>query len=186
MVWQFFLSVRSVGLTQWATWWTELFRPRWIVLGTLLLSLYLLWRSAGWQAPAALYPAGAVTAAVSLTHLLKPVIDRPRPPEGLRLVVETSGAMPSGHATAVVALATVITVAWTARRWLILLAWLNALVVMTTRLYLGVHWLSDVLAGAVLGVVVPLLLTGLLRFACSRRGQPAGGVVILAAPAGHR
>lgn len=157
VVWRWMLPLRSPELTGLLAVWSELFRPRWIVLATVLFGLSRLWFSLGGRRLCVAYPAVAIGAAVTLTHLLKPVFDRPRPPEEYRLVAEVSGAMPSGHATGAVALATVTTVV-AVRFWWVLLVWLNAVAVMFTRLYLGVHWLSDVLVGAVVGVVVPLLV----------------------------
>lgn len=117
--------------------------------------------------PAAVLPV-AVLAANLASHLLKAVIGRERPPEELRLVVETNHALPSGHATGVAAFAMVLTL-WLSRvpgsriagRWLIPGIWVLALAVSLTRLYLGVHWLTDVLAGLALGAVVGAVVWGL-------------------------
>lgn len=162
MVWQFFISLRSPGLTPWVQWWSEIFRPRWITVGAAVAGLVLLARSRGRQLFRALFPVVAIGLATTATHLLKPLAGRSRPPEGLRLVGETTGAMPSGHATGVVALATVLTLLAAGSRWLVWVAWLNAALVMATRLYLGVHWVSDIAVGALIGAVVPLLVWWLL------------------------
>lgn len=162
VVWQFFISLRSAGLTPWVQWWSEVFRPRWIIVGAAVVGIILLARSRGRQLPRALFPVLAIGLATTATHLLKPLIDRPRPPEELRLVAETSAAMPSGHATGVAALATVLALLLVEDRRLVWLAWLNAALVMVTRLYLVVHWVSDIAVGALLGVVVPLLVWWLL------------------------
>lgn len=158
VVWQFFISFRSAGLTTWVQWWSEIFRPRWVTVGAAVAGIVFLARNRGGQLLRALFPVAAIGLATTATHLLKPLIGRPRPPEELRLVGEVTYAMPSGHATGVAALATVLTLLAAGRHWLVWIAWLNAVLVMATRLYLGVHWVSDVAVGALFGVVISLLV----------------------------
>ena len=113
------------------------------------------WAAAG-------FPLGGVLAAVSYTvasvlaNILKPAFDRPRPPAGhpeLHPLVALSGSasMPSGHAAGAFAAAVAVGLVHPRLRWpLLLLAGLIAL----SRVLLGVHYLSDVIAGAALGCVV--------------------------------
>jgi undecaprenyl-diphosphatase len=98
------------------------------------------------------------TAAASLVfRSLKIVLDRPRPPVATRVVVETNESLPSGHATmSLVVIGALVVLAWAGRsvqtRVLLVLAaaaWVG--LVGTTRIYLGVHWLSDVVAGWAVG-----------------------------------
>jgi undecaprenyl-diphosphatase len=63
-------------------------------------------------------------------------------------------SFPSDHACIYFALATVIF--FSNRRWG-LFAYICAAVVSSTRIYLGIHYLSDVLAGAILGIVLVAL-----------------------------
>lgn len=68
----------------------------------------------------------------------------------------TSYAFPSGHASRAFAMATLIAFG-TRRRWgatVLVLAGLVGL----SRIYLGLHWPSDVLAGAVVGVALALVM----------------------------
>jgi undecaprenyl-diphosphatase len=110
--------------------------------------------------------AGAATLAVTL----KAVLARPRPPVSGHLVATAGSAFPSGHATQ--AAACYGALAWVvarqlARRWNRILIWSGAIVLVglveLSRVYLGVHWPSDVGSGWALG-------TGSLSvWACSWR-----------------
>ena len=64
------------------------------------------------------------------------------------------GSFPSDHAALFFALVTVI---WQRSRWLGLLALISALYGVLPRIYLGLHYFSDVTAGALLGVIFVLL-----------------------------
>ena len=90
---------------------------------------------------------GALIAAGSgslIASVLKAVVGRPRPRGD-------SGSFPSGHATAAFAAAFVL-----ARRFprFRILAYFGAAVISATRVLLHKHYLSDVLAGAALGLAI--------------------------------
>jgi undecaprenyl-diphosphatase len=126
---------------------------------SVVVAALLMWR---WR-PVLILPLAVIAASLS-SHALKPLIGRERPPEGFRLVAESNHAMPSGHATGMAALAMVFTLWWWPRGgwWRVPVAgaWGLAAAVAWTRLYLGVHWFSDVLAGLILGGVVAFLTAG--------------------------
>ena len=96
----------------------------------------------------------AVGIAAGVVTILKEAIDRARPPfEGIDPIglVPASASFPSGHAaTAFAAAVAVGLVHPRLRRPLLALAAAVAL----SRVYLGVHYVLDVLAGTVLGVAV--------------------------------
>ena len=110
----------------------------------------------GWIDPAR---AGRFLVAVALTLsvsvLLKTGLAMGRPPEGLMAIPEDSYGFPSGHATASAGLSTAL-VGISNRRdyWVYALAVAFVLLIGTTRLLLGVHYLVDVLAGIGVGVLV--------------------------------
>jgi undecaprenyl-diphosphatase len=110
----------------------------------------------------------AVGGSVALDRLLKELFARPRPFFEHPLLLETSYSFPSGHAMesfvlygmlayfAVLALKT-----WRARTAVVFGAALLVLLIGFSRMYLGVHYFSDVVAGyAAGGVWLSALITG--------------------------
>lgn len=120
-------------------------------LGTVLITCGIaglfLWRR---QMRRALLILLSVGGAAALNMILKAIFERPRPDLWDRLVVEHSYSFPSGHAMASAALGLALIAAlWTSRyRWAaIVVGGLYMTVISATRLYLGVHYPSDVIAG---------------------------------------
>ncbi|MGZ4932629.1 MAG: phosphatase PAP2 family protein [Halobacteriota archaeon] len=96
-----------------------------------------------------------LTTAVTLG--LKDVLYRPRP-YAVAPSQEYDSSFPSIHTTDAFALATTIS-SYHRRFSVIMFAW--AVLVGFSRLYLGVHYLTDVLAGALIGTVISLVVTRL-------------------------
>lgn len=91
-----------------------------------------------------------VGGAALLNILLKTVFQRDRPELWERIVTENSFSFPSGHAMASSALAlSLFVIFWhTKWRWLIIiLTSLYVAIIAISRLYLGVHYPTDILAG---------------------------------------
>jgi undecaprenyl-diphosphatase len=119
----------------------------------------------------------AVTECVAplISTLLKALVDRPRPPDGL--VHPHSSSFPSGHATYAGATCVALVLVFTTlgprrRRWWILagfgitgMAW--------SRTYLQVHWLSDVIAGSLLGIGIALTIFAIAQQIGGQTRQPA-------------
>jgi membrane-associated phospholipid phosphatase len=134
---------------------------------TLSLVGVLLVRHRRWLALTAFALAESV--ATLLSSLLKALIDRPRPPGGLVHAIGQS--FPSGHATYAGATCVALVLLFTApgarrRRWS-LLAGLGVVGMAWSRTYLQAHWLSDVVAGALLGSGISLLVFALAQRASS-------------------
>ncbi|GAB2513938.1 phosphatase PAP2 family protein [Lysobacter humi (ex Lee et al. 2017)] len=113
------------------------------VLLVIALALRRRWRDGAF---AALALAGSGLLNVAAKH----VIARPRPNLWTTLASESTYSFPSGHAMGSATLAAVcIVLAWNTRwRWVVLIAG-SAFAVMVglSRVYLGVHYPSDILAG---------------------------------------
>lgn len=106
----------------------------------------------------------AVLLAVALNQLLGHLADRPRPyavlPQAeVLLPRSTDVSFPSDHSVAVGAVAAGL---WLRDRLLAVLATLGALAMAFARVYAGVHYPGDVLAGLAVGAVVALALAPLL------------------------
>lgn len=91
-----------------------------------------------------------------LTTGVKVLVARPRPPSGSASAPSSGFAFPSGHAanTAAVIGACAVLL-WAYRRtrvWSTIVAAVLIFLVGVSRLYLGVHWLTDVLAGYAVGL----------------------------------
>lgn len=105
----------------------------------------------------AVFVVGAMAGAQVVFRVLKELLDRPRPPVDGRLVHAASESLPSGHATtAIVVIGTLVVLAWPGRTarvraGMVVTAALWVGAVGLTRLYLGVHWFSDVVAGWLVG-----------------------------------
>ena len=108
--------------------------------------------------------------AIVVAEAIKYAVGRPRPCEVLSNVHSIAGfscdaefdpSFPSGHASRAFAVATFLGLRY---RWKIGSgAMAFAVLVGLGRIYLGVHWPSDVLAGAVLGAAVALVLARISR-----------------------
>jgi len=113
---------------------------------------------------AALLTAGSVWTADLLALAIKVAVERPRPdavvPEADPLMGATGWSFPSGHAATAFAGAVALTFLW--RRGAPVF-FLLAAGIAFSRVYVGVHYSGDVLAGAGLGTLVGLAWVAALR-----------------------
>lgn len=145
-----------------------------LTLLTLTVLAYLVLRR---QRASALFLGVAVVGGQALSHLAKLGFDRPRPdlvPHGVDVA---TASFPSGHS--MMATVTYLTLAvmlarqekrLRIRAFYIAVAALVALSVGVSRVYLGVHWPSDVLAGWTLGTTWALLVWLVARW-LERQGR---------------
>lgn len=150
----------------------------WFAVGAVAFAVGGRTRRAGVRGVLSLAGASALTNAV-----LKPVFPRRRPPQehvapGRRpRRVPTSSSYPSGHAASAAAFVTGVALESPAAA--VALAPVGAAVAYS-RIHVGVHWPSDVLAGAVVGAAVAF---GTRRWWAVRTDEPATLGTTATAPA---
>lgn len=129
-----------------------------VLLTTLFTAIAILFFLFDRRPRAALFVFGAITSGVGLVFLLKDGFARPRPDLVSHQMEALSASFPSGHAAtaALVYLTLGALIArgmWrrSHRIFVLALAVLVTLGVGVSRVYLGVHWPTDVLAGWIVG-----------------------------------
>jgi membrane-associated phospholipid phosphatase len=128
-----------------------------VVVGVTLAVVFLIGITVG-QTGAMWVVVAAGGAASAIATALKSLVDRPRPPAELALVVPSGSSMPSTVAalTAGLAVALVWAPRWPRplRRAVAVLLGLLVVLIGAAMVYLGAHWASDVLVGWVIGALI--------------------------------
>jgi undecaprenyl-diphosphatase len=134
-----------------------------IILGAIALAILLLQK----KIRQALFLVIAMGAGFVIREIAKMLVHRARPEIGV--IPETGFSFPSGHATMAVLFFGLVIYLFkddfksiVGRKIFIAVCVIVALLVSYSRLYLEVHWLSDVLAGIVLGIFI--LFLGIIAF----------------------
>ncbi len=174
-----FLAHRSGGFDVAASVITDLGGPVATAVAGVICGVLLSWRARSVIPGVAVI--GTVAAATLTSTALKAVVARPRPPLEWQLTIETDHSFPSGHVTGTAALLGMVAVCVGARRSRTVRAWLavavvaGVIVIAATRLYLGVHWLTDVTAAAILAgafVIMGAAVFGAVHRRPAGKGQP--------------
>lgn len=150
------LSTLTAAVAAALAWHTRTWRPLWIAALTL---------------------AGSQT----LVYTIKGLVGRPRPGTGFALATETGYSFPSGHATSGLAAFGVLAWLSTSRithRPARVIVWAAAaglaIGVGLSRIYLGVHYLSDVLAAWALGAGWVTVVTATISTSTQLRHRSLG------------
>ena len=176
------VALRTPSSEQWATTFTDLggkvIMPV-IAVGLTLVAVWL------WRRPTPIWLMLIATAGSVLTTVTgKELTGRARPPESLAVPpFESSASFPSGHtlnATVVLGIGAYLLVVGLssrrARMLVIVLAGMLAIAMGLSRVYLGHHWLTDVMAGWLLGLAwVATVITGHRVWVTIRRREEVGG-----------
>ena len=143
-----------------------------IVAGITMLIVGYLWFTA--RRYKALLLFFAVGGAGVVNYTLKFLFERARPDLWTHLVEETSFSFPSGHAMGSSALAFgIVAILWNTK-WripAIAIASVYVISIGFTRLYAGVHYPTDILAGWLLSLVWVAFIASLVYIRMHRRGK---------------
>ena len=127
-----------------------------LVLISLIVSGYLLLKK---RPLAALTLLTALGGGVALSQTLKVIFGRERPPMDFRAVEAVNASFPSGHAmlsaVTFLTLGAMLAKSQTLRRekiYVMVVAVLLTGIIGLSRIYLGVHWTTDVFAGWCIGI----------------------------------
>jgi undecaprenyl-diphosphatase len=116
---------------------------------------YLAWKRRWWHFSAFV---SAMVVSEALIGTIKSLYDRPRPPLADALTHTTGASLPSGHAVAASVTAVAIVIALfpdgPRRFWWAVGAAVFSFIMALSRTYLAAHWLTDTIAGTLLGVSV--------------------------------
>lgn len=128
----------------------------WLVIAAIA-AVFPARRMAAWRLVLVL-----ITSYLVVDVLIKPVVNRPRPYEVIaeaRLIDQrpTTASFPSGHAARAFAGALAASRVFPAGQ---IVWWPLAVAIGISRIYVGAHWPSDVLAGALLGLAVAWFTLG--------------------------
>jgi undecaprenyl-diphosphatase len=131
---------------------------------------------------AALWVLASVAGGAVLSSLLKLGIDRPRPDLVARLVEVNTASFPSGHATLAAvtyltlgALLSRVEARRAAKIYVLTISVTLTFLIGVSRIYLGVHWPTDVLAGWCVGLAWAMLCWR-IELALQRSGSVEGKV----------
>lgn len=153
---QWFHSNAAMPLTRFVLFFTHVHSVPGLILLSTLFAIFLIWRKKRYWL---LSLAVAVPGGMLLNVALKHIFQRARPSFDEPLLTLTTYSFPSGHAAGstvfygVLAAYLVCTIKpWRWRFIIVLSAIALVALVALSRLYLGVHYLSDVLAGIIVGI----------------------------------
>jgi len=167
-------AARTEQLDRWMVLVTSIGDSRILAVTGGLLVVVLLWFR---QRRAAIFAAASMALTALLVSVLKTLLARPRP----QVLLEPlqSFSLPSGHSSAAFAFFLVLGVLagrGQPPRWRVtwlLLAGLPALAIALSRVYLGVHWTTDILAGGLLAGAVCAACLALVQHRESLTPLPA-------------
>lgn len=160
-----------------------MYSDKWTWIPFMLVVVYCLLRPGNWRHRLLMVGSVALLFVLSdfvVSSFIKNVVCRPRPshdPAVMDLLSYVNGyrggayGFPSNHASNGFAAATFLALLLR-NRWVTLSAFLWAVGSCYSRMYLGVHYPSDILCGAMLGIVFAIIIFFLYKKAAKRLALP--------------
>ncbi|HZG15206.1 MAG TPA: phosphatase PAP2 family protein [Candidatus Bathyarchaeia archaeon] len=147
--------IRTEGLTSFMSVLTHLGGSEGLIPIGVVLVVLAIWKRTRVEA---LFLLMALLGAEIVNELAKQIFDRPRPADGHLIELPSSYSMPSGHA--MISSALYVMLAYQVKRnykqagamWIAAFLYLLVFGVSLSRVYLGVHYFSDIAVGAAFGL----------------------------------
>jgi len=175
-------AINFDGSTGYDFFWA-MYSDKWTWIPFMLVIVYCLLRPGNWRHRLLMVGSVALLFVLSdfvVSSFIKNVVCRPRPshdPAVMDLLSYVNGyrggayGFPSNHASNGFAAATFLALLLR-NRWVTLSAFLWAIGSCYSRMYLGVHYPSDILCGAMLGIVFAIIIFFLYKKAAKRLALP--------------
>ena len=175
-------AINFDGSTGYDFFWA-MYSDKWTWIPFMLVIVYCLLRPGNWRHRLLMVGSVALLFVLSdfvVSSFIKNVVCRPRPshdPAVMDLLSYVNGyrggayGFPSNHASNGFAAATFLALILR-NRWVTLSAFLWAVGSCYSRMYLGVHYPSDILCGAMLGIVFAIIIFFLYKKAAKRLALP--------------
>src|SRR5215208_2163300 len=144
--------------------WSDLGSTEVVIGASLIIGALILWRTRDWRLAAV--PAIAILVETAIFLSIASLVNRERPPVEKLDVAPPTSSYPSGHVGASTALYLTFAIlalrierSWL-RRTTIFVCLATPILVAFARLYRGMHYVTDVAAGLITGIVCALLAYG--------------------------
>jgi undecaprenyl-diphosphatase len=146
--------------------WVGIFFASYLSYFLILIAIYLLLRRGNWREMIYFFSSASLSVILSrgiITEAIRFFYHRPRPFRTLEIQPLInhldSGSFPSGHAASFFALALAVFLINKKWGWRFLI---GAFIIGIARIFVGIHWPSDILAGAIIGLASAFLIKMLL------------------------
>jgi undecaprenyl-diphosphatase len=185
---------RNPALNTVVTWFTDIGGPTLLPIIATVVTVLLAWRWRSWSPVA--FMVVATAGSLAMTTVGKDLTGRVRPDQSLAVPpFETSPSFPSGHTLNSTVIAIVLAYlvvlhvrSRLARTWTVVGLVVYAVLMGLSRVYLGHHWFTDVLAGWTAGAAwaVAFVLAHGCCWRCSAATGGRTGTMTRRSPSGRR